>query len=277
MANQQANPDPRSLDFVWTDVALSDSRRRLTDSQVEQFNRDGYFIVEGLISPESLTAVLSVADAYCDSIDTLLESVPDERLFIAERGAITFAPHAAAQFEDIRDFVSSRSVTDVVFDMLGPDARLYHDQFVYKGHEKPRRFPWHQDNGYAFVSPESYLTIWIALSDATVESGCVWVAPGMHRNGTMLHTYIEPLGWQCFDDPPLDPVAAPIKAGDAVVFSSITPHLTGPNLSNEIRKAYIIQFVGFGATRFGNDDPAEGLSLDDDAKFPLVLKGGVPT
>ena len=277
MSDQMPKTDPRSLDFVWTDLALSDSLRRVTNNQIEQFNRDGYFIIEDLISPESLTAVLSVADEYCDSIDSLLKSVPDERLFIAERGAITFAPHAAAQFAPIREFVSSRSVTDLVFDMLGPDARLYHDQFVYKGHEKPRRFPWHQDNGYAFVSPESYLTIWIALSDATVESGCVWVAPGMHRNGTMLHTYIEPLGWQCFDDPPLDPAAAPIKAGDAVVFSSITPHLTGPNLSNEIRKAYIIQFVGLGATRFGNDDPAEGLSLDDDEKFPLILKGGVPT
>lgn len=277
MANQQANPDPRSLDFVWTDLALSDSRRRITDAQVEQFNRDGYFIIEGLISEAEISSVLAVADEYCSSIETLLESLPDERIFIAERGAITFAPHAAAQFEAIREFVSSRSVTDVVFDIIGPDARLYHDQFVYKGHEKPRHFPWHQDNGYAFVSPESYLTIWIALSDAPVESGCVWVAPGMHRNGTLLHTYIEPLGWQCFDDPPLDPVAAPIKAGDAVVFSSIAPHLTGPNVSNEIRKAYILQFVGLGATRFGNDDPLGGLSLDDDAKFPLVLHGGLPT
>jgi len=32
---------------------------------------------------------------------------------------------------------------------------LYHDQAVYKENEKPRRFPWHQDNGYTYVSPEN--------------------------------------------------------------------------------------------------------------------------
>jgi len=277
MSDQIPKPDARSADFVWMDLQKSDSQRRVTNNQIEQFNRDGYFIIEGMIQESDLASVREIADQYCSSIETLLESLPDERIFIAERGAITFAPHAAAQFEAIREFVSSRSVTDVVFDIIGPDARLYHDQFVYKGHEKPRHFPWHQDNGYAFVSPESYLTIWIALSDAPVESGCVWVAPGMHRNGTLLHTYIEPLGWQCFDNPPIDAVAAPIKAGDAVVFSSIAPHLTGPNVSNEIRKAYILQFVAPGATRFGHDDPPEGISLDDDSKFPLVLKDGVPT
>ena len=35
----------------------------------------------------------------------------------------------------------------------------------------------HQDNGYAYVHPQQYLTIWLALTDATVDNGCPWVAP----------------------------------------------------------------------------------------------------
>ena len=41
-------------------------------------------------------------------------------------------------------------------------------------------FPWHQDNGYAFLEPQQYLTCWIALTDATRENGCPWVVPGLH-------------------------------------------------------------------------------------------------
>ncbi len=34
-----------------------------------------------------------------------------------------------------------------------------------------------------------------------------------------------------------------LKAGGAVFFSSLTPHLTGPNSSNNVRKAYIVQYA----------------------------------
>ena len=84
-------------------------------------------------------------------------------------------------------------------DLIGPDVNLYWDQAVYKKPEKPRRFPWHQDNGYTFIEPQHYLTCWIALTDATEDNGCPWVAPGLHRSGTLAHRYVEPLGYECFD------------------------------------------------------------------------------
>jgi hypothetical protein len=61
---------------------------------------------------------------------------------------------------------------------------------------------WHQDNGYTFVEPQQYLTCWVALTDATEANGCPWVAPGVHKLGTLAHRYVEPLGFECFDDPP---------------------------------------------------------------------------
>ena len=82
-------------------------------------------------------------------------------------------------------------------DLVGPDVRLYWDQAVYKKTEKPRRVPWHQDNGYTYVEPQEYLTVWLALTDATLDNGCPEVAPGCHRLGTLAHHYVDPLGWEC--------------------------------------------------------------------------------
>ena len=131
-------------------------------------------------------------------------------------------------------------------DLLGPDVNLYWDQAVYKKPDKPRRFPWHQDNGYTYVEPQTYLTCWVALSDATPDNGCPQVAPGLHRLGTLAHRWVDPLGWEAFATPP-SVVLAPVAAGGVVVLSSLTPHLTGPNRTNSVRKAYILQYAPAGA------------------------------
>ncbi|MFM2077033.1 MAG: hypothetical protein RJA49_923 [Actinomycetota bacterium] len=268
--------DPRSHGFDW-DVAMpTHARRTLTDEQWQHFDTDGFVVIEDLVDVATLSDVLDATDVFCAEADAFLASMPDERLFIAEKGAITFAPQIALRSDVLRRFVASPAIIAVVHDLVGPDARLYHDQAVYKASEKPRRFPWHQDNGYAFVTPEHYLTIWVALTDVPVEAGCVWAAPGLHRMGTLTHEYADPLGYQLFDEPPVEPVAAPVRAGSAVVFSSLTPHLTGPNVSGGMRKAYILQYVGPHARRFAHAADTDGTPLDDDQRYPWVLRAGVP-
>jgi phytanoyl-CoA hydroxylase len=265
---------PRSVGFDWSTAMPRHRPRALSAPQWEQFDRDGFVVVDDLIDAATLDAVRAQTDRCCAEVDEVLAGLPDERIFIAEKGAITFAPQIALRHDVLFQLAASSPVTDVVADLIGPDARLYHDQAVYKASEKPRHFPWHQDNGYAFVTPEHYLTIWLALSDVTVQSGCVWAAPGLHRHGTLVHEFVDPLGWQVFDEPPVPAVAVPVRAGSAVVFSSLTPHLTGPNTSGSMRKAYILQYVGPSARRFdGPADPA-GRLVDDDARYPWVLRDG---
>ena len=258
---------PLSVDFDWDQAVGSDRPRcRVTAEQWAQFCSDGYFVIDELLDASVVERLRDETDRFCEVADAMLADQPDERIFIAERGAITFAPHIAAQSPALWEIVSSAPLTEIAADLLDGPVRLYHDQAVYKHPEKPRRFPWHQDNGYGFVEPQHYLTIWIALTDTPVESGCVWVAPGLHREGTLEHHFVDPLGWQIFEDPPVEARAAPLAAGGAVVFSSLTPHLTGPNVSSEIRKAYIVQYLSDGAVRHEID----GRRTDLDAVCPTV-------
>ena len=117
----------------------------------------------------------------------------------------------------------------------------------------------------------------MALSDATVENGCPQVVPGLHREGTLRHHYVDPLGWECLTDPD-GVVAAPVAAGGAVVFSSLTPHLTGPNVTDAVRKAYIVQYAPDGAERLDGDwmagPPTGRTPCDDPVEQPLVLRDG---
>jgi ectoine hydroxylase-related dioxygenase (phytanoyl-CoA dioxygenase family) len=173
----------------------------------------------------------------------VLAAQPNERIAISEKGAITFAGQLASKIPEIRRFVKNPMIMGACRDLVGPDVRMYHDQTVYKQIEKPRRFPWHQDNGYLFVQPQHYLTCWISLNGATIENGCPQVVAGLHKQGTMTHYIVPTLGYECFETPPSKPAIAEVKAGGAVFFSSLTPHLTGPNTSDGVRKAYIVQYA----------------------------------
>ena len=116
------------------------------------------------------------------------------RAGISETKAITFSSHLVAKSAVLRDFVKNEVFAELCCDLIGPDVNLYWDQAVYKKPENPRRFPWHQDDGYTFVVPQQYLTCWTPLTTATVDNGCPQIVPGLHKLGTLKHTYVDPLG-----------------------------------------------------------------------------------
>jgi phytanoyl-CoA hydroxylase len=268
---------PWNVDFRWEPTR--EPYRRLTSAQARQFDELGFVVVENAVDAHSLDRVTAEIDRFEAEFETMLRTAADGRAFIAEADAITFTTHLVARSSEVRALATQDVFIDLCADLIGPDVNMYWDQAVYKKPEKPRRFPWHQDNGYAFIEPQQYLTCWLALSDATQENGCPWIAPGVHRVGTLTHRYVDPLGLECFTEPPVEAVPAPVLAGSALVFSSLTPHTTGPNLTDADRKAYILQYAPEGAQVL-RGDPNIGpplqreLCIDPQRQFP-ILRGGM--
>ncbi len=260
--------------FEWADHR--GPTRRLTAEQVAQFDELGFVVLEGVFTDDELAPVIAATDALDAATDRFLAERDGGRFSIAERGAITFSLFPVLADDAARAFAAHQVFTDLCHDLVGPDVRLYHDQAVYKQPEKPRRFPWHQDNGYTFVEPQQYLTCWVALTDATLDNGCPHIVPGLHRLGTLRHHFTDPLGWEIFEDHP-DAIAAPVGKGGVVVFSSLSPHLTGPNTTGATRKAYILQYAPDGAQVFHGDaalPKPEPERADDPARqFPVLVAG----
>lgn len=253
--------------------------RRVTAEQVTHFHDEGWTIVDDLVDADTLRDLTLDLDELEARADAYLQDQPDKRMLLSESGAITFSTHAVKTSAVARRVSRLASIADVCHDLIGPDVRLYWDQLVYKKPEKPREFPWHQDNGYTFIEPQQYLTIWLALTDATVDNGCPWVAPGAHVDGTLAHDYVHPLGLRCIDDHP-QATPAPVRAGGAVVFSSLTPHRTGPNTTDTARKTYILQYAPDGVEALQGDPaagpPSRRVVQDDPERQYVVLRSGIP-
>jgi phytanoyl-CoA hydroxylase len=261
-------PHPLSKDFVWQDRA-GDGLRRLTPDQVAQFDAQGFVKLENVFTPDEVAGVIDAIDPLEEKGEEWLRG-RGGRVSISEADVITFTTHLVKRSSTLRDFAAHPAVKDICHDLIGNDVRLYWDQSVYKKTGKEQEFPWHQDNGYTFIEPQQYLTLWIPLVDVDAENGCPWIAPDVHRGGTLEH-WLTPIGFKCLEDVP-DAVCVPAKAGDIIAFSSLAPHRTGPNRRRgTVRKAYILQYAPDGAytirdgVRARQDDPERQFS---------VLEGG---
>ena len=256
--------------FEWRSSPVAG--RGLTPEQAARFDEDGFLLYEAAFDAEAVARCIAEIDPFEEKVESFLRTQKDGRLFIAKADALTFSTHLVARSRFLREFSAALPILALCHDLIGPDVRLYWDQAVYKKPGNPEEFPFHQDNGYTYVEPQQYLTCWVALTDTDEQNGCPWVIPGWHRYGTLAHE-ATPLGWRCVES---SEAAVPVRAraGDIVVFSSLTPHRTGPNLTNAVRKSYILQYAPDGACTRTEDEGV--VRQDDPARQYPVLVGGEP-
>ncbi len=79
------------------------------------------------------------------------------------------------------DVVHDARILDAVEDLLGPDILCWATSFIVKNARDGRYVAWHQDATYWGLSSPKAVTVWIALTPATKQNGCVRFLPGTHR------------------------------------------------------------------------------------------------
>lgn len=262
MTGQSPKPHPKNRAYQWT--PLPGPFSILDQEASKSYDENGYFLFKDAFLPEELDAVEAAISPFERAAEDWLRSTGGG-VSIAQADRITFTVHLVKQSPVLKQFSRHPVLQRLCTDILGKNARLYWDQAVYKKPGNPAEFPWHQDNGYAYVEPQNYLTCWIPLTDATEENGCPWVVPGFHKSGTFDH-WPSPNGMQCLTDPE-HAVAVPARKGDIVVFSSLTPHRTGPNLTDATRKTYVLQFAPDGAVMHPKEGGAPILQNDDERQY----------
>ena len=235
----------------------------LSEKQLKQFDEQGFVILEDWFTAGEMDALAGHIDALVQAKEAMIANAGGTQ-GISRANEIVFAEHLAAQDDAVKAFIAQPKLVGLAVDTLGPNVSLYWDQAVYKRPETKKDFPWHQDNGYTPVEPELYLTCWIAVADATLENGCIWVIPSSHKQGVVEHVS-TPIGRQCYFG--ADPgTAVPLKKGSLVAFSSMLFHRSGPNLSDTIRKGYVVQYSDAGARHGITKEPFNRLVVAKDGR-----------
>lgn len=94
-------------------------------------------------------------------------------------------PHLLLRMAD--ELAHCDAILDAVEDIIGPDILLWDSNFIIKEPGDRKFVSWHQDLTYWGLEPDDVVSVWLALSPATPQSGCMRMIPGSHRNGRVEH------------------------------------------------------------------------------------------
>ena len=114
--------------------------------------------------------------------------------------------------------------------VIGPNVKAMQSMLFIKSEGKPGQ-AWHQDEFFIPTRDRSLTAVWIALDNATVENGCLWVLPGSHRRGIIYptHEQTDPrfdCTIEAYDFPFTDSDAVPVEipSGTALFFNGYLLH-----------------------------------------------------
>jgi phytanoyl-CoA hydroxylase len=112
---------------------------------------------------------------------------------------------------------------------------------------------WHQDQGTALpeVDDTELLTVWLPITDATLENGCLCVVPRSHTGGLRTHCPARPgsgaMGLRIPEElRGTDFTPVPIRRGGALFLHRRTMHASLRNLSDGARWSFDLRYQPVG-------------------------------
>ncbi|MDP7238001.1 MAG: phytanoyl-CoA dioxygenase family protein [Candidatus Latescibacteria bacterium] len=253
----------------------------LTDQQISHFEEEGYVVVKDALSDGDLDPII---EEYTEHIDTRarrlgaegkLSRLYEEEPFGKRLASITAETTEIYQDVDIMhfrgeatfNFLRNSHLIDPIESLVGPEitcSPIQHtraklpNKIIYQGieaggEEKFKQFlsenvaPWHQDAQVHLEEADStfILTVWLPLTDATLENGCLHIIPHIHTRDRVY--WSEGFGISEAHLPDEEGVVPlPMKKGDLLLMHKLTPHCSTLNKTGGIRWSMDLRYQKTG-------------------------------
>lgn len=224
----------------------------LSKDTIEAFQRDGYVVIDGLLTTDEL-------DHFGNAVDTAVakRSIDDGRS-LQERSRYEQSFRQCINlWEDhaqVRPLTFHPRVAQAAAELLGAGAvRLWHDQALYK-EAHGRATDAHQDYPYWPIAETDTVTAWIPFDGSQLANGAMGYMPGSHVSG--LVEIVDIFGTEEPADltshPVLqgvEPVFVEVPSGSVAFHHGLTVHLAKENTTNETRRVHTIIYLRDGCTR----------------------------
>ena len=210
----------------------------VVDEAAEFFKENGFVVIEGALDESEIAKLRSEATKICRGelgevrgVAPLSPSLTDDEV-LSEILCIHF-PHKISSY--VKNILRHQAFVETLTRVIGPNVKCMQSMLFIKGSGKPGQ-AWHQDEIYIPTRDRSLTGGWIAMDDATVENGCLWVIPGSHRPGVLyfqewhgdprFDCSEEARGFPYSND---EAVPVEVKAGSIVFFNGYLLHRSLPN------------------------------------------------
>jgi len=241
---------------------------RLTDQQIDDFDRQGYLAGVKVLSD------LQIETLREELTELMKESHPAHHLFYEfhtneSQDHTTTLFHALGAWRatsGFHDILWNPAIAMAMSQLLRGPIRLWHDQLFCKPAKHGGVVAWHQDYSYwTRTLPIAHLTCWIGLDDSTRENGCLYYVPGSHRwnllprtglTGDMdeIMTVLTPEQKQDFQPVPIE-----LKRGECSFHHPLMVHGSYANYSDKPRRATLVNVFRDGVTSATDEELLAGV------------------
>ncbi len=223
----------------------------LTEEQIEHYYREGYILVPGLVSLNSVQTILNASppDVHGDGWQAQIFDHND--------------PLKDAKFHQL---LVEPSVVSAVESIFAAPSRVFYGMRAVVPAHGGTGLPWHQDNQYTHLIGGA-LNVFIALCEITPDKAILWVAPRSHLRGRLpsRESDLYDGGHREAIDSPENGIPLPtLHPGDVCIFDRYLLHRSLKNETDEDRFVYAAQYQAEN-TRVadtGKKDPMRMLTSD---------------
>ncbi len=217
--------------------------KALSAAQVEQYHRDGFLFPMRVMSGEETALFGANMDAAQAS--NRLRGGARTKFYL--------------RFPWVHRLATSPHLLDVVEDLIGPDIMLYHSTVWNKEGGDGAYVSWHQDNTYFGHEPCDVLSVWVAITPATLDSGCMMFLPGTQKEGQLplarndinKNNLLSSGQTVKFDTSSIEPVPVVLQAGEASIHHAFLIHGSAPNVSKDRRMGMTLVYHSPGQRQVG--------------------------
>ena len=135
----------------------------LTEQQLANYRRDGFLAPIDCISRESARRFLDI----CEAFETETGDSVTKHLRV----------RAILGLKWLMDLARGPVISGVLQDTVGPNVVLFLSGFWSKAPKTGKFVSWHQDGAYNPFDRNDGATVWLALTDASEEMGCMQFIP----------------------------------------------------------------------------------------------------
>ena len=232
---------------------------------IDDFNRDGYVMLENAITPEAV-------ERLCQNLEQWTE---ESRQFdgpygetIDHRPRFDVQPHVhskdtpalrrVASPVEISDYfwavAQDNAALDLTAAIFSPNIKFYASKVNLKLPGSKTEVKYHQDFPFDPHTNMDMMTVLIFLDDVTLENGPLQLVPGSHKGP--LHSlwqdgkFTGAVANDIEQEAIKNSVACTGKAGDACLMHSAVLHGSSANLAQDPRRLFIVTYVAEDAQPF---------------------------
>ena len=241
----------------------TDTARALSAEQRRQAAEDGYFLIEGIVSPQACREFIARLDDYAHGRRALPTGLAIQREPRAARGEVVATPgddvrkiSGVANGDDLfRGLVLRPRLVAIMQDLMSPNLKLFRADVLMKPAGVGSAKGMHQDSPYWPIEPMALWSCWLPFEPATLENGCMTAIPGSQSGGAVPHVRVTDdfvAAEGSYD--PARAVPLPMAPGTGLFFHSLLLHGTAENRSSDNRRAITMSYMA-GEYRYTGTSP----------------------